>query len=109
MDLDAEKVALLVTKSADGSSTTAETATIKATVKGFASGKELDFNAESSNKAVATVAIDANGKITIISVAKGTAKITVTVDYKNAADRPEGTTAAETKVTKTIDVTVTEQ
>ena len=97
---------LLVTKLSDGTSTKAETANVKSTVSGFTAGKELDFNAESENKAVATAAIDANGKVTIIAVAKGTTKVKISVDYKNAADRPEGVV---TKVTKTIEVTVKEK
>ena len=68
--------------------------------------KEIKFEATSSDNAIATVAIDANGKMTVIAVAKGTAKITVTADYKNAADKPEGVT---TKVTQSFSVTVTEK
>lgn len=104
MKLDKEKVELKVMKAADGT-TSAETATVNATVDGFEK-KEIKFEATSSDNAIATVAIDANGKMTVIAVAKGTAKITVTADYKNAADKPEGVT---TKVTQSFSVTVTEK
>ncbi len=105
MDLDVTKVELKMRKAADGTAT-AENGTVKATAKGFAEGKELKYEASSADNAIATAAIDATGKVTVIAVGKGTTKITVSVDYKNDADKDPAVTS---KVTKTIEVVVTEK
>lgn len=106
MELDVEKLELKIRKSADGSGTTAENGIVKATVKGFASGKDIAFEVVSADNAIATAAVDSNGKITVIPVAKGTTKITVSADYKNEADKSP---SVVTKTSKVITVTVTEK
>ena len=75
------------------------TANVQASVKDFTADKAIGYKAASDNTAVATVAIDDTGKLTVTGVAAGTAKITVTADYK------EGGSDA-TAATATITVTV---
>ena len=75
------------------------TANVQASVKDFTADKAIGYKAASDNTAVATVAINDTGKLTVTGVAAGTAKITVTADYK------EGGSDA-TAATATITVTV---
>ena len=105
VELDVTKIEFVMKKAADGTAVS-ENGTAKATAKGFTEGKELKYEASSADNAIATAAIDASGKITVIAVGKGTTKITVSVDYKNDADKVSGVT---TKASKTIDIVVTEK
>lgn len=105
MELDKDKVELLIMKKADGTAT-AETDTVTATVKGFASGKEIEFKAVSDDSSIAAASVDSNGKITVVAVSKGTTKITVTADYKNDSDKD---TEVVTKVSKSFSVIVSEK
>ncbi|MCM1025734.1 MAG: Ig-like domain-containing protein [Roseburia sp.] len=73
-------------------------ATAQAAASGAAEGQELIFAAKSDQETIATAVVDNAGKITITGVAAGTARITVTVNYKEGA--------AETAGTAVIDVVV---
>lgn len=55
----------------------------QAKVSGAAEGQELVYAVKSDKEDVATAVVDAAGKLTVTGVAAGTAKITVTVNYKD--------------------------
>ncbi len=68
---------------------------VKATAADFAEGKELAYKVTSSKEAVAAVTYDHQGNISIIAVAEGETEITVSVNYKDAAQNTAAATEAK--------------
>ncbi len=81
------------------------TAKVKATAAGFAEGKALAYKVTTSKDTVAKVTYDHEGNISITGVAPGEAEVTVSVNYKDAAQDK----AAETEAKCVIKVKVGEK
>ncbi len=72
--------------------------TIKTTAAGFTPDKALAYTVTSSNTAVATATVDANGIVTLKGVAKGDAILNVTANYTGGTELTAATTAVVVKV-----------
>lgn len=64
-----------------------------ATATGSQEGGTIDYIISSDNAAVATATIDAKGNITVQAKAAGTAKLTITANYKDGKPETAGTAA----------------
>ena len=101
---DTAKLELVINKQADGTTKT-NPGNVNVTID--STKKAAILQVVSTDKNVATAKVDDTDKkkVVVTAIGKGTAKIMITVDYEDAADRVEG----KTQVVKEVEVVVTEK